>query len=74
MDNSLDNSLNQSASAPPILQEVLPKAGLVYSEKGNLSEARAARPPGPPRPVEPCRLTHARGPRPCAAAPAQPPR
>eukprot|EP00232_Nephroselmis_pyriformis_P022137 CAMPEP_0182865018 /NCGR_PEP_ID=MMETSP0034_2-20130328/7472_1 /TAXON_ID=156128 /ORGANISM="Nephroselmis pyriformis, Strain CCMP717" /LENGTH=72 /DNA_ID=CAMNT_0024997299 /DNA_START=322 /DNA_END=540 /DNA_ORIENTATION=- len=24
--------------APPALQEVLPKAGLVYSEKGNLSE------------------------------------
>lgn len=25
-------------SGPPLLQEVLPKAGLVYSEKGNLSE------------------------------------
>ena len=24
--------------AKPLLQEVLPKAGLVYSEKGNLSE------------------------------------
>eukprot|EP01047_Picozoa_sp_COSAG01_P003130 COSAG01_NODE_90_length_27307_cov_734.166458_15_plen_116_part_00 len=27
-----------SEGGPPILQEVLPKAGLVYSEKGNLSE------------------------------------
>jgi hypothetical protein len=25
-------------TGPPLLQEVLPKAGLVYSEKGNLSE------------------------------------
>ena len=25
-------------AGPPLLQEVLPKAGLVYSEKGNLSE------------------------------------
>ena len=31
-------SLDASESGPPILQEVLPKAGLVYSEKGNLSE------------------------------------
>lgn len=39
MDNSFDNSLNESqGGAPPVLQEVLPKAGLVYSEKGNLSE------------------------------------
>ena len=28
----------EGASRPPILQEVLPKSGLVYSEKGNLSE------------------------------------
>jgi BBSome-interacting protein 1 len=27
-----------AAASKPILQEVLPKAGLVYSEKGNLSE------------------------------------
>ena len=33
------NSLDESAAAQaPVLQEVLPKAGLVYSEKGNLSE------------------------------------
>ena len=39
MNNSFDNSLNESqGAAPPLLQEVLPKAGLVYSEKGNLSE------------------------------------
>ena len=25
-------------TGPPLLQEILPKAGLVYSEKGNLSE------------------------------------
>ena len=39
MNNSFDNSLNESQGADePKLQEVLPKAGLVYSEKGNLSE------------------------------------
>jgi BBSome-interacting protein 1 len=30
-----DSPTNQ---ARPLLQEILPKAGLVYSEKGNLSE------------------------------------
>lgn len=28
----------RTQSGRPLLQEVLPKAGLVYSEKGNLSE------------------------------------
>jgi hypothetical protein len=31
-------SFDDSGVAPPKLLEVLPKAGLVYSEKGNLSE------------------------------------
>lgn len=31
-------SSGTSASTRPILREVLPKAGLVYSEKGHLSE------------------------------------
>lgn len=33
--SSLDQSIT---NAPVLLKEILPKAGLVYSEKGNLSE------------------------------------
>ena len=36
--SSSSAAANSSAKSTPALQEVLPKAGLVYSEKGNLSE------------------------------------
>jgi len=35
---SNDSQTQGVGAAKPILQECLPKAGLVYSEKGNLSE------------------------------------
>ena len=38
MSSSADNAAPAAAPAKKSLQEVLPKAGLVYSEKGNLSE------------------------------------
>jgi len=31
-------SISTASTAPKMLREILPKCGLVYSEKGNLSE------------------------------------